>query len=182
MTKKQKGFTLIETLVAISLLVISVAAPMTLATRSLASAFYARDQVTAFHLAQEAIETVRARRDGNALSAIQGNSVNLLAGIPNTEGQPFTVDTLNDAMEVCGGTCGPLRVDTLTGVYGYGTGTSWQDSRFTRTVRASFVGGNIDEVLVSVEVRWRTGVFQERSFTISENLYRWVPDVTVINP
>lgn len=177
----QKAFTLIETLVAVSLLVVSVAAPMTLAAQSISSAFYARDQVTAFHLAQEAIEAIRAVRDGNALQNAQGVSVDLLEGIPNTNGQPFIVDTLaaaEDAMELCSGTCDPLRSDGE--FYGYGIGGSWQDTRFTRTVRAEFVNGNTDEVKISVEVRWQTGRFQERSFTIHENLYRWVLDGTII--
>ena len=54
MTMK-KGFTLIETLVAVSLLTVAIVAPMTLTARSLSAAYYARDQITAFHLAQEAI-------------------------------------------------------------------------------------------------------------------------------
>lgn len=176
--QKKKGFTLIETMVAVSLLVISVAAPMSLAVQSLSSAFYARDQVTAFHLAQEAIETVRAVRDGNALRVAQGTEANLLDGIPSTAGQPFTVDTLNNTMTLCTSACPPLRNNGS--VFGYGTSGTWVDTRFTRTVTATQVGAGVDEVRVSVEVRWRTGAFQERSFIISENLYRWVPDVTTI--
>ncbi len=176
--KHRAGFTLIETLVAVSLLVISVAAPMTLAAQSLSSAFYARDQVTAFHLAQEAIEAIRSVRDGNALLNAQGVSTDLLEGIPNTNGQPFTIDTRDNNMELCSGTCDKLRSDGE--FYGYGIGGGWQDTRFTRTVRAEFVGGNIDEVKISVEVRWQTGKFQERAFTIHENLYRWVLDGTII--
>src|SRR3989338_949042 len=61
------GFTLIETLVAISLLTIAIIAPMALTAQSLATAYYARDQITAFYMAQEAIEGVRALRDGQIL-------------------------------------------------------------------------------------------------------------------
>ena len=50
---KIRGFTLIETLVAISLLMVAIVAPMSLTARSLATAYYARDQITAFHLAQK---------------------------------------------------------------------------------------------------------------------------------
>src|SRR3989344_5745503 len=62
-----RGFTLIETLVAVTLLSVAITAPMSLTTRSLAAAYYARDQITAFHLAQEAIESVRHARDHNIL-------------------------------------------------------------------------------------------------------------------
>lgn len=175
-----RGFTLIETLVAISLLTVAIAAPMSLASQSLSSAFYARDQITAFYLAQEAIETVRAVRDGNALRIVQGGSADLLGGIPSTQGAPFYVDTLSNTMTPCdttpGASCPVLRNDGQ--VYRYDTGNP---TRFVRTVRATQIGNGIDEIRVSAEVRWTTGAFQERFFTISENLYRWVPDSTV-NP
>src|SRR3989338_11299272 len=43
--RASRGFTLIETMVAIALLTISIVAPMSLTTQSLASAYYARDQI-----------------------------------------------------------------------------------------------------------------------------------------
>ena len=74
------------------------------------------------------------------------------------------------------GTCGKLRNNGS--LYGYGVGGNWADTRFTRTVRVSMVDGGTDEIEVLVEVRWRSGAYQERSFTIAENLYRWVYDGT----
>ena len=176
MTMK-KGFTLIETLVAVSLLTVAVVAPMTLTARSLSAAYYARDQITAFHLAQEAVETVRNVRDGNILQNALGASVDLLTGIPSITGQPFTVDTRNGSMTQCPVTCPPLKTDGE--LYGYQNGSPWVATRFTRTVRAEPVSGNNDEVRVSVTVSWRSGSFQTRTFTISENLYRWIADSSV---
>jgi len=45
--KKKKGFTLVETLVAITVLMLSIAAPLTIAATALFSAYYARDEITA---------------------------------------------------------------------------------------------------------------------------------------
>jgi prepilin-type N-terminal cleavage/methylation domain-containing protein len=172
LTHRQSGFTLIESLVAITILVVAIAAPMSLASQSLSSAYYARDQITAFHLAQEAIETIRSSRDGNILENLQsGTAEDLLSGIPSTTGQPFTVDTRSNTMQLCGATCPPLSSNGE--FYAYGSGSPWVPTRFTRTVRVQSLDPAGDEVLVSVEVRWRTGAFQERAFTLSENMYRW---------
>ncbi len=177
--KGTRGFTLIETLVAISILTAAVASSMSLTTRSLATAYYARDQVTAFHLAQEAVETVRHVRDGNILSNALGTTVDLLEGIPSIAGAPFIVDTRDDSMEACPpGGCPPLRTDGE--LYGYEEGSEWADTRFVRSVIAELVDGSPDEVRVSVTVSWQSGSFQARSFTISENLYRWVEDGSAI--
>ncbi len=170
----QRGFTLIETMVAVSLLVVSVAAPMSLTVQSLSSAFYARDQITAFHLAQDAVESLRSVRDGNILASALGTPTTMFEGVPNIAGQPFTIDSTNNAMQLCTGTCPPLKSDG--NLYGYSSGAGWNSTRYTRTVRITPVPGSSDEFVVAVEVRWRTSVYQERSFTISENLYRWVDD------
>ena len=59
----QGGFTLIESLVAITILVTAILGPMTIAATGISSAIYARDQETAFFLAQEGLEYVRNVRD-----------------------------------------------------------------------------------------------------------------------
>ncbi len=63
------GFTLIESLVAITVLMLSVAGPLYAANRSIVAAGIARDQLTASYLAQEAIEHVRLLRDNAYLAA-----------------------------------------------------------------------------------------------------------------
>src|SRR4051812_26467647 len=68
------GFTLLETMVAVTLLSVAIVAPMSLTAQSLGSAYYARDEVTAFYLAQEGLEVVRNVRDNNILINSQGGS------------------------------------------------------------------------------------------------------------
>jgi len=168
-----RAFTLVETMVAISLLTIAIVAPMTLTTQSLSSAYYARDQITAFHLAQEAIESVRHARDRNVLKNALGIPTDLLEGIPPS-GTPFYIDTTdNDLMTSCSGACPALRKNA--GLYGYDP--TWTPTYFTRTVIATFVpGSDNNEVNVTVRVEWQTGSFNTRFFTISDNLFRWVRD------
>jgi prepilin-type N-terminal cleavage/methylation domain-containing protein len=187
MTRKRirRGFTLIETMVAISLLTIAIVAPMTLTAQSLASAYYARDQITAFYLAQEAIEAVRSIRDGQILQIAESSNaspINIFGPIP-LNSQPFTIDAReadpSQAITVCsGGVCPPLQTDGT--LYGYDP--SWTATNFTRTVTAHFVknpDGSDDqnEVRLTVTITWQEGaIVTPRSFSISENLYRWVND------
>jgi len=58
-----RGFSLVETLVAISLLLIVITGPMTITARSAKSTSFASEQVQAFFLAQEGIELAQKLRD-----------------------------------------------------------------------------------------------------------------------
>lgn len=181
LTFKGRGFTLIETLVAISLLSIAIVAPMSLTAQSLSAAYYARDQITAFNLAQEGLEAVRAIRDGQILQishSADASGINLFGPIPVN--QDFTIDSrLTDpstAMQVCPSNgCASLQTDGI--LYGYDPDTTtWTPTNFTRTLHAQYIGGGTDEIRLNVTVSWTSSVGQPRSFTIFENLYRWVND------
>jgi prepilin-type N-terminal cleavage/methylation domain-containing protein len=179
-SKSGRGFTLIETLVAVALLTISIVAPMTLTAQSLAAAYYARDQITAYNLAQEGIEAVRAVRDGQVL-LISGSSdatgIDLFGTVPVN--QDFIIDAretnTETAMEICSGRCPPLQTDGT--LYGYNPDTSsWPPTQFIRSLRASYVPGTQDEIRLAVTVTWTTAVGQPRTFTIYANVYRWLAD------
>lgn len=177
--KTERGFTLIETMVAVSLLALAVVAPMSLASQSISSAYYARDQVTAFYLAQEGIEAVRSVRDGNILKISQGETLadGILTGIPIATS--FVIDTrTNQTWTTC--TTNPLKTDGT--FYGYGSGPctvndpGWSATYFYRTLTAQFVTGTTDEIKLVSTVTWVTGGRSQRSVSISENLYRWIND------
>ena len=72
------GFTLVEALVAISILMIAIASPMTLAQKGLSTATLSKDQMIASFLAQDAIESVKNIRDQTAVS--QSLPANWLSG------------------------------------------------------------------------------------------------------
>lgn len=69
--KAQKGFTIVETLVAITILMIAIAGPLTIANQAFHAALDAKNQMIATNLAQEAIEEVRNYKDNH----IQGGKL-----------------------------------------------------------------------------------------------------------
>jgi len=63
----ERGFTLVETLVAITVLLIAIVAPLSIVANSINATYAARDQMTAVYLASEAIEIIRQKRDTNVM-------------------------------------------------------------------------------------------------------------------
>ena len=66
--QKQSGFSLVETLVAISILLIVIVGPMTISMQSAKSSSFASEQVQAFFLAQEGLELAEKARDDLSLA------------------------------------------------------------------------------------------------------------------
>lgn len=162
-----RAFTLLETLVAVSVLLMSLLGPFSIAQQSLKSAYYARDQVTAFYLAQEGVEFVRAVRDQNYL---QG--ADWLEGIGDAcTNVACIVDYPNFTYTVCPqGVCPPLKVSATGGLYNHTSGT---DSPFTRYIMLTPSTSNPEQMIVSVTLQWKSaGV--SRSFTIQERLFDWL--------
>ncbi|MDP1624898.1 MAG: prepilin-type N-terminal cleavage/methylation domain-containing protein [bacterium] len=173
---KNKGFTLVEAMVAISILSLAVTGPLVIAQKGIGSAVYARDQITASYLAQEAVEYVRNVRDTNR---IEGDPwlTNLFNCLETGAGQRCTIDarfkdpSVEGAITACPpGLCPILMIGTEHNLYGYGTGEGWRATPFTRTV---YVDNRIfdREAMVSVTVEWSTSLFApKRTFTVKEYL------------
>ena len=65
--KEQKGFTLVETLVAVTILLLVMITPMTISTKTAKSTNFSSEQIVAFFLAQEGAELAQKHRDDLAL-------------------------------------------------------------------------------------------------------------------
>jgi prepilin-type N-terminal cleavage/methylation domain-containing protein len=74
-TLDTKGYSLVEVLVAVAILLLALVGPMTIAAKSLQSSYYAREQATALFLAQEGIEVVVAIRNDSLISAIKSGNL-----------------------------------------------------------------------------------------------------------
>lgn len=161
--KTVAGFTLIETFVAITILLSAVAGPLTIASKGLSSAFIAKDQTVASYLAQEGIEYLRWKRDGNSLSARPW-----LTGLDACTNAACYVDSAADTVNACGGTCPVLHYNATSGFYTYNI--SDPATAFTRTIRLTAIGD--DEVQASVTITWYAAG-ATRSFFALENMFNW---------
>src|SRR3990167_10137401 len=62
-----KGFTIIESLVAITVLVLAITGVTSAIQTGISSYIFSKDQIIAFYLAQEGVEQIRNIRDENSL-------------------------------------------------------------------------------------------------------------------
>ncbi|HXK40185.1 MAG TPA: prepilin-type N-terminal cleavage/methylation domain-containing protein [Candidatus Paceibacterota bacterium] len=162
----RRGFTLVETLVAITVLVLGVTAPLTLGSQGLTASRVARDQVVATYLIQEAIEYIRNTRDTNALSG-----TSWLSGLSECTTGGCRIDVPADAVESCSGTCPALDYNDGTGLYGYNSGSGWEPTKLLRTVALEETVPGI-EAKITVTVAWQDGL-AGRTITTDEHLLNW---------
>lgn len=158
---KKKGFTMIEGLVAITILVMIITVAFNLIQGGFKPITYSRSQTTAGFLAQEAIETVRFIRDINL-----SEGYDWLDGFEDCLSGFCQVSVFDSNMiSNCGGeACGNLRQEESTGRYGYDL--AWRESPFIREVAITEESGY--KATVSVTVRWPEG-----EVSIAETLYNF---------
>ncbi len=180
--KINRGFTLIESLVAIGILSLSILATFTAVQGGLQGSVTAKDQITAFYLAQEAMEYIKNVRDENALNSVSGNTRNWLYGLASQASEPCyfgktcIIDSAHPAPQPavsnplpCSGSfnsCENLRQDPVSGLYGYTP--TWALTSFKREIQFTSISSS--EVRVTIRVGWTTRG-QAKSFQVSQLLY-----------
>lgn len=174
-----RGFTLIETLLAVLILTVAIVGPMAIAAKGLQLSLISKDQVTAAFLAQDAMEYIRFKRDTNKL---QGGS-DWLAGLNGANGCVSSdgsaqcyLDSTNQQPPVpttCGGTCPLLNFNSATHLYNYSSSGSPTIFRRVVSITTPAPGGNSNEAVVQVDVRWFDVGGVERSVVLRDNLLDW---------
>lgn len=169
--QKNKGFTLVETLVAISILTTTIVTMMSLLGAGISNTNYVKQKMIATYLAQEGIEYVRNMRDTAVLYSSNGwnnNFKNQLNQCNESKGCGFDSITLP---MVCNN---PHDCDLYLSNGSYNLSTSGGiDSGFVRKIWMVTAGLGPDEVKVTSSVNWNTpsGV---QTVTFSENLFNWI--------
>lgn len=171
------AFTVLETIIAIAVVSLAIAGATSAVRTGLVGSSLAKDQVKAFYLAQEAVEIIRNKRDGNILTSYNGTPTNWLAGIaeagdPCAPGNTCRVDATGFGgvfLYFCGmswNTCPVLSQDSSTYLYGYsGVQTSFKREIQIETISAT-------EVSITVQVSWIHGAIG-RSFKTKTTLMNW---------
>jgi len=167
-----RGFTLVETLVAVTIITVAISGALLTANSAIVSANTARDQLTASYLAQEGIEYVRILRDNAYLEAYRVGGANVSV---NAWANFLTSATPCRTPRVC--TLGPIQGgvlplvscpagDVCTPAFSLVSG----GTPFSRTVQTVSVSAT-DEKIIS-RVSWSFhGI--PYSVTINDHLTPW---------
>lgn len=158
-TPDERGFTLIETLVALILVTIAMGPVFILATSSVNVASRIEHNLIAANLAQEGIEVVRNIRDTNWLNGA-GFDNNLPIGSWRVQW-----DTVSGGLMAVGSNP-VLKKDN--GLYNYSTGT---DTVFRRTIIISKPGAT--ELVVVSSITWTDRGNANRIMTVEYHLFNW---------
>ena len=172
------GFTILETIVAISIISLVIAGVFSALRTGLSASINSKDEIRAFYLAQEAIEVLKQKRDSNKLISINTDpNQGWLDGIadpgnPCTPGNTCKVDATNMTLENCGGGgCGYLKQSPTNFTYGYDENNEgWPETKYTREIQISNNGA--DEIEVFISVQWSRGS-QNYEFKVKTLLLNW---------
>lgn len=184
---KSKGFTVVESLVAISILSLSILSTFASVKNGIQSSTQVKDQIISFYLAQEGIEYIKNIRDENALFSINevANSrpprswlygISSVGGDPCYFGKTCVIDSYRGRAGIASctggfGSCPNLSQDTgavsgTKGLYGYTAG--WSATTFKREIQ--LVQNSPTEITVVLSMSWRT-MGKNMSFQIKQLLF-----------
>ena len=162
--KKNRGFTLVEVIVAIFVLAMGVVGIMNAIPSMISNLNLYTSKLTAFYLAQEGVEIIRNIRDSNWLQSGSWDNGLTACSLPNGcqvdygdagNPNPFLVQDLGEKLNI-----------SESGFYEYG-GSS--PSKFSRKIIITpFTDGLKVEVVVYWDEKGKVA-----STSVEENLYNW---------
>lgn len=172
-----QGFTLVETLVAIAILMIAIVGPYYSVQQAITASYVSRDSLIATSLAQEGAEYIYFIRDNNYLATpsnlwTQGMDNCLVSMHP----YGCTVDPSQtlpaNALAYCtSSVCPALNLNTTSGIYTQAAGSP--ATKFTRTVKVTAVPSHPEEMIITSQVSWTTN-HSSYTTTVTENIYNWL--------
>jgi type II secretory pathway pseudopilin PulG len=175
----RKGQTIVEAMVAISILLIGLMGVLTLLSRSLLLARTTADQAKATYLASEGIEVAKSLIDHGVYLGIPDPGA-AGAGWEKCflSGQSYDLDSATTGCPpVPNFTNKPLYFSPLTHLFYSADDTSIPfDATATNFVREIIITNvSVNEVDVQSTVTWSTGIVTGQSITLEDHFYNWHP-------
>lgn len=189
-----RGFSLVETLVAITILLVVIVGPMAISSQSAKSTSFASEQVVAFFLAQEGAELIHKHRDDFFNKKFTAETAAVYTETPwqdfmssseyrdclgNGCGIEFSqLDSEEIATVPCGADACPLYFDDRTeselrSRYTHTATPTTENSPYRRkVVLAPVAGSSNNEIRVVSTVYWRSGNLRdEQSVSVETYLF-----------
>jgi type II secretory pathway pseudopilin PulG len=173
--KKNKGFTIIETLVAILIFSVSILGILSVMASGVTNVNYAKNKMIAEYLAQEGIEYMRNMRDTDALYQPNGTGFSVFQNelTSCTSSAPCGFDNSiapgpSSTFTACSGTACLLYFNNGSYNFSHALGSS---SGFTREVWINLINSN--EIQIFSGVYWPQGSTTQK-IIFSETLYNWI--------
>lgn len=174
--QNQKGFTLVETLVAIAIFASSITGLMSITARGINDNVFVKNKLTASYLSQEGVELVRNIRDTSAINGEEWSQfLNTIADCYSQNGS--NVCQIDGTQQVLTptpcpqGVCDVMRRDDANGEYDYDILND--ESPFTRYIEIQSVGSlGSDEIYIRSIVEWQRGS-NTHSVIYTYNLFSW---------
>ncbi len=178
--KQTTGFTLLETIVAVTVLVTAIIGPFSLASQTIKAQSIAKNQLIAANLAQEGIELFRNYRANNILRNATDSDGGFSHWLDGTDAcqSGCGIDVRTDinapqpAPELPG--CGTLNncLLYLNGDSMYGLNPAGTPTKFHRKINIETVSAVPPEIKVTTTVTWSEGVGTD-TFVVSTDLLNW---------
>ena len=183
-TAKEKGFTLVETLVALSIFTLSILGMIVILAGGTSNVGYAKGKIVSTYLSQEGIELVRNFRDEQYLNsqgwaafqqAAAGCAVNgCIIQSDRTAGYAVSMQACPPPSGGAQSGCAVLSRDNgagSSGLHGYAMLNS-TPTPYQREIRITQVGSSGDELRVDSIVYW-TYRGNKYSTASVEHLFNW---------
>jgi len=158
--QREKGFSLLEVMVAVSLIIVGLLGALLLISRSFSGGAVSASLLVAANLAQEGIEVVKNIRDLSY--AADGSWDNWYADF---SGGTYSVQY--DSVSLGGLAGNYLRYNSANGLYSY---TAGENTAFRRQIILTKISD--EEVRVQAVVTW-VEQNQPQSLTVEDHLWNW---------
>lgn len=183
----RNGFTLIETIISITIFAIAIIGPMTLSANSIKASKDSRIHLEAIHLAEEGVEIIHNLRDNASAQDTSADRSGWTAWM-NTISTPCNTGCVVDAtshgpgdvwgnlvVTTGGGTNDKIKYDDSTGLYSQGPGSGFlPDSSFRRRITTTAVNARQTRITSVVSYTSTYGGAM-RYATATDDIYNWYP-------